>query len=215
MSKLEENMQTAQRREACTQERFWFRTEVHSTDAPSPWCMMSIKDILRGTSDFPGLLTYCQKYLDTSSCSEWRFTMQSYLDFIAQRADGTLLTTATWMRKFVLSHVDYAHDSRVPAAAAHDLMVVAAQIGEGLRLCPELLGNFPAQSYTESSGSTADSAELRPESSCIRSGSSSSCCSSRSSCSALPCASDVDACPVVATKCDDEMLRAHASPSTC
>lgn len=215
MSKLEENMQTAQRREACTQERFWFRTEFHNTDALSPWCMMTIKEIFRGTSDFPGLLTYCQKYLDTSSCSEWRFTMQSYLDFIMQRADGTLLTTATWMRKFVLSHAAYAHDSRVPAAAAHDLMVAAAEIGEGLRLCPEVMGNSPAQFYNESSGSTADSTELRAETSCIRSGSSSSPSSSRSSCSALRCASDVDACPVVATKCDDEVLRAHASQSTC
>lgn len=34
-------------------------------------------------------------------------TIQQYMKFIQQRASGEILTTASWLRKFVTTHPDY------------------------------------------------------------------------------------------------------------
>lgn len=34
-------------------------------------------------------------------------TIQQYLKFISRRASGEILTTASWIRKFVTEHPDY------------------------------------------------------------------------------------------------------------
>ena len=59
-----------------------------------------------------------------------------------RRANGELMTPATWMRQFVTSHPAYQHDSVINPEVAHDLMVACKEIGEGTRQCPELLGNI-------------------------------------------------------------------------
>jgi len=147
MSKLEENMQTAQLRDACTSGRFWFRTDIdraeQAAESKPTWSKLTIREILRGTESFVGLIPLCERYFNatnaeppvSSCCSK-------YLDFIAQRAEGKLLTPAAWMRLFVLSHPSYRQDSRVPAAAVHDLLAVSAAIGEGKQRCPELFGCY-------------------------------------------------------------------------
>jgi glutamate--cysteine ligase catalytic subunit len=52
------------------------------------------------------------------------------------------MSTATWIRKFVMEHRDYQHDSVVSDVIAYDLMVACREIGEGERVCPELLGDI-------------------------------------------------------------------------
>lgn len=150
ISKLEENMQTAQHRGACIGERFWFRTdilprpeaEVKNFFQPQPYALMTIKEVLGGTKTYPGLLPLCERYLDLVACdSETRGALKKYMDFVMDRAEGKTMTTATWMRNFVTSHPSYKCDSRVPADAAYDLMVAASEIGEGRRHCPEVLGD--------------------------------------------------------------------------
>jgi len=145
MSKLEENMQAAQRRSACTEERFWFRTKVlpeEQEDAKAPYAFMTIHEILMGFETFPGLIPLCRRHLDATGCdAETRRMLDQYLLLIERRAAGSLMTPAAWMRQFVLRHGSYQQDGRVPPAAAHDLMVVASEIGEGKRQCAPLLGD--------------------------------------------------------------------------
>mmetsp|Transcript_101710 Transcript_101710/g.286773 ORF Transcript_101710/g.286773 Transcript_101710/m.286773 type:complete len:677 (+) Transcript_101710:65-2095(+) len=142
MSKLEANMAAAQRGSACTAERFWFRTSVlpeEQDDANQPYALMTIHEILMGFETFPGLIPLCRQYLDATGCDvETKAVLDRYLLLIERRAAGSLMTTAAWMRRFVLQHESYKQDGRVPKAAAHDLMVAATEIGDGKRHCPEL-----------------------------------------------------------------------------
>merc|ERR1719291_158419 len=130
ISKLEDNMQAAQRREAVTKERFWFRPSTSVSARSSPPALLSVKEILMGKGAYAGLIPLCRRYLDEEGC-DWiaRAPLERYLDFIALRAEGVLPTPATWMRDFVLRHEAYRQDGRVPPAAAHDLMVAATEIG--------------------------------------------------------------------------------------
>jgi len=142
ISKLEESMQAAKRREAVTRERFWFRPSASASDTSAPPALLSVQEILMGMGAYAGLIPLCRRYLDEEGC-DWatRAPLERYLDFIALRAEGALPTPATWMRDFVLRHEAYQQDGRVPPAAAHDLMVAATEIGAGCRPCPELLGD--------------------------------------------------------------------------
>jgi glutamate--cysteine ligase catalytic subunit len=167
MSKLEENMQIAGQREACTNGQFWFRADIlprqdkSELSCPQPYEPMSIADILAGTDLFPGLIPLCEAYLDFVRCdSETRALLQKYMNFILQRAQGKMITTATWMRRFVMEHPSYKKDSRVPAAAAYDLMAMTAEIGQGRQPCPEVLGNIqiPVVEPAKSASQMADSA---------------------------------------------------------
>lgn len=151
MSKLEENMKTAQQKQACTEAKFWFRTKVipcqdmdpaeGSELGDEPYALMTVNEILIGQESYLGLIPLCRQYLDHSDCkAATRDLLTEYLAFIEKRAAGSILTTAKWMRNFVLSHEAYRGDCRVPPAAAYDLMVASAEIGNGRRECPELLG---------------------------------------------------------------------------
>lgn len=62
--------------------------------------------------------------------------------FLCRRAKGELITPATWMRRFILSHPDYQRDSVISPSIAHDLMMACSEIGNGTRSCPELLGDI-------------------------------------------------------------------------
>ena len=93
---------------------------------------------------FPGLLPLVRSYLDhieTEPRTHAKITQ--YLDFIAARARGDLMTPATWMRKFVYEHPKYKQDSIVSEEIAYDLMIACEEIGCGRRKCPEVVGDFP------------------------------------------------------------------------
>jgi glutamate--cysteine ligase catalytic subunit len=148
MSKLDENMSVAQRRSACNSERFWFRQHFDFAKADDAACgLMTINEIMNGNDNFIGLIPLCHEYLNkTHVVKETRQVLERYLDFIGQRAEGKLPTPATLMRRFVMSHPSYKNDSRVPEAAAHDLIMLAAEVGDGQRAWPDLLGCFVSQS---------------------------------------------------------------------
>mmetsp|Transcript_43278 Transcript_43278/g.92623 ORF Transcript_43278/g.92623 Transcript_43278/m.92623 type:complete len:689 (-) Transcript_43278:326-2392(-) len=164
MSKVEENMRRAQRRSAATAEKFWFRTRVlpqdssEEVDESELYAEMTVHEILMGGSNnsFPGLVPLLTQYLsegdlDDKTCS----ALRTYLPFIVARAEGSLITPATFMRNFVLQHESYQQDGRVPPAAAHDLVVAMDEIGQGLRCAPSLVG--------ESNSPLSSSETLSPE----------------------------------------------------
>lgn len=55
------------------------------------------------------------------------------------------MTTASWIRKFVLSHTDYKHDSVVSDKITYDLMRHMHDVSEGIVPCPELIGKFTSK----------------------------------------------------------------------
>lgn len=59
--------------------------------------------------------------------------MNKYLDFINKRATGEILTGASWMRQFVLSHPLYKQDSIVSDEIAYDMIYRLVQVGCSLR----------------------------------------------------------------------------------
>ena len=153
ISKLDENMRTAHKRGAVTGERFWFRSNLMPEEvgkascwtgptAPSNCELMTVEEILTGKGDqYPGLVPLCRTYLDFIGCdSITRAKVDTYLDFICDRASGKLLTTAGWIRQFVKAHPDYRGDSRVSQPVAYDLLMACRDIGEGKRHEPTLTG---------------------------------------------------------------------------
>jgi glutamate--cysteine ligase catalytic subunit len=148
LSKVDENMDRAHRRNAATSERFWFRaTEaagelLDGREGVSSVIEMSVDEILNGKKGtFPGLLPLIFAYLDEIHCDpETMGLVRSYMELIQRRASGELLTPAAWMRSFVTAHPEYRQDSVVPPGVAHDLVQAIADISEGRRQEPRLMG---------------------------------------------------------------------------
>jgi glutamate--cysteine ligase catalytic subunit len=105
---------------------------------------MTMSEIMCGKGDYyPGLIPLVYSYLDLIGCdSQTMVRVDQYLEHIKNRAEGKLVTPATFIRRFVRSHPDYKQDSVVSDSIAYDLMVACKDIGEGKRKCKEMLGNI-------------------------------------------------------------------------
>jgi len=140
LSLVDANMARAHLRNAATDQKFHFR----AMEGPSKGSVveLSVYEILAGKEDaFPGLVPMIYAYLDQINCeAETLELLRSYMELLLRRASGELLTAATWMREFVTSHPEYSHDSTISESVAHDLVQACADIGEGRRQEPTLLG---------------------------------------------------------------------------
>ncbi|GAA5821113.1 hypothetical protein JCM10212_002983 [Sporobolomyces blumeae] len=102
----------------------------------------TIDEIINGSSakSFPGLLGVVQRYLDGLQIAPGvREKLEKSLDLVRRRANGSLVTTATWMRNFVRSHPAYRHDSVVSQEINYDLVRAVDRIEKGELAAPELL----------------------------------------------------------------------------
>lgn len=164
LSKVDENLAFAQKRDAVRKEKFYFRRilkicpttgGVKEDDEMCPMkCRyepMTIDVIINGKEgEFSGLIPLINKFLDGVDVDfETRCTISQYLKFISKKASGEYLTTAQWMRQFVTEHADYKQDSVVNETVAYDLLKTCHEISNQGRKCPELFGN--PQSRTSSS----------------------------------------------------------------
>merc|ERR1712224_966189 len=63
---------------------------------------MTMSEIMCGKGDyFPGLIPLVHAYLDYINCDTiTRKRLNTYLDFIEKRANGDLVTPATWIRNY-------------------------------------------------------------------------------------------------------------------
>lgn len=171
ISKVDENMQTSQKRGAVLTEKFWFKKnitgisnggqadnsndtaadQVNSTDATNhdnengmdeEYELMTIDQIINGKGNFPGLVPLINSYLGSMDVdADTHCTIQQYLRLIQKRASGELLTTASWIRKEITGHEQYKQDSVVSERICYDLLKKAKDIQDGIRPCPELLGS--------------------------------------------------------------------------
>lgn len=125
ISKVDENMQKAQKRNAYRDERFWFRKNINSksvnstnhndsmtngeTNVDDEYELMTIDQIINGNgSTFPGLVPLINSYLSSMDVdTDTHCTIQRYIRLIQRRAAGELLTTASWIRQEVTNHPEY------------------------------------------------------------------------------------------------------------
>ncbi|KAG8948493.1 hypothetical protein FRC04_009701 [Tulasnella sp. 424] len=102
---------------------------------------MTINEIINGNGeDFPGLLGLINAYLNSLDVEfEQKRRMRKYIEFVKQRANGTLKTAATFIREFVRSHPTYKFDSVVSQEINYDLMKALDEIERGVRRANDFL----------------------------------------------------------------------------
>lgn len=167
ISRVDENMQKAQKRDALRQEKFWFKKrptqkqphdhlaeelKKENQEQDEEYELMTIDEIINGKKDnsFPGLIPLIHSYLGSMDVdADTHCTIQQYLRLIQKRASGELLTTASWIRNEIVTHPEYKFDSVVSDQINYDLLKKAHEIQEGLRPCPQLLGNCPRSKTTD------------------------------------------------------------------
>ncbi|XP_005044290.1 PREDICTED: glutamate--cysteine ligase catalytic subunit [Ficedula albicollis] len=158
LSKVDENMKVAQKRDAVRQGMFYFRKDIcKGGNAVVDGCgsaqngtgtnteeytLMSIDTIINGKEGvFPGLIPILNSYLENMEVDvDTRCTILNYLKLIKKRASGELMTVARWMREFIAQHPDYKQDSVITDEINYSLMWKCNQIAQGQAECPELLG---------------------------------------------------------------------------
>nr|XP_022918914.1 glutamate--cysteine ligase [Onthophagus taurus] len=160
ISKVDENMQNAQKRDALRTQQFWFRKDITTQISPpeanqcckgttdkshcDSFALLSVNDIINGKEgEFPGLIPLINNYLSGMDVdADTHCTIQQYLKFIQKRASGEILTTASWLRSFVTNHPHYRQDSKVTERINYDLLMTIDGIQQGEISCPELLGDI-------------------------------------------------------------------------
>ncbi|PYH92127.1 glutamate cysteine ligase [Aspergillus ellipticus CBS 707.79] len=155
VDKISESMEHAQKRNAATEERVWFRHSgwsstgqcerplrqrkgccVKSSGHTSPYALLTVDEIINGEdpkvpSSFPGLINIVWAYLQYKNTSlQEQKTIKPYLDVVSKRANGELPTPAQWMRSFVMGHEEYERDSHVGEKIRYDLMQEIVRMGE-------------------------------------------------------------------------------------
>ena len=152
LSKVDYNMGTAHKRDAVLHRKFHWRKNICDPQDETV-TSYTINEIINGCPEFEGLKAVVNKYLDVKSASgldpQIRAKLDSYVDFVSRRASGELITTAAYLRNFVLSHPSYEHDAVVNEEIAFDLTQECIEITfEGKRPM-ELFGPFAGTSTKE------------------------------------------------------------------
>jgi glutamate--cysteine ligase catalytic subunit len=209
ISKIDANMEAAHKRDAVTQQRFWFRRSHSANDYSAAsgtefkmLAQLSLGEIFNGSVEkgVVGLLHRVRAVLDREGCvGEERAKLEAYLDFVGRRASGQLKSTATWMREYVLAHPEYNSDSVVTEGICHDLMVRCVAVSKGV-LAAEDLVPLPSGWPTDGLPSHRASEDMKIVETCAASSRSSSCRSLEEAdwgsaaevASSLPCA---NVCP--------------------
>ncbi|KAJ2708356.1 glutamate--cysteine ligase [Coemansia spiralis] len=141
ITKMDINMERAHRRDAVLNEKFYFRRSAAADNDDDCVAEMTANEIVNGSANFVGLAPIVQMYLDQLGADgDVRERLDVYIDFIRGRADGSIMTTAAWIRAFVQGHPAYKRDSVVSAEINYDLILALDDVSSGRRPAPELLG---------------------------------------------------------------------------
>jgi len=90
-----------------------------------------------------GLIPTVRAYLEVINCDkDARAVVDNYLNLIQARVDGSLLTLASWLRKFVSVHPSYDGDSVLKSDVFYDVIETCVNITNGTIQAPQLLGPF-------------------------------------------------------------------------
>lgn len=97
---------------------------------------------------FPGLIPLIRGYIESINLDDSTLSrLNTYLDFVGDRAAGRVCTTATFIRNTILRHPAYRHDSVVSEEICHDLVKLCRDITSGASGAAELLGRFHLERY--------------------------------------------------------------------
>ncbi|KAI5611561.1 glutamate--cysteine ligase catalytic subunit, partial [Silurus asotus] len=156
LSKVDDNMKVAQKRNAVQESMFYFKKDIYKGCNPlfesqngvendadqEEYTLMSIDTIINGKEGvFQGLVPILNCYLENMEVDvDTRCTILNYLKLIKKRASGELMTMAKWMREFVAKHPQYKKDSVITDKINYDLLRKCDRIAKGEEQCPELLG---------------------------------------------------------------------------
>ncbi|OAV88455.1 hypothetical protein PTTG_08013 [Puccinia triticina 1-1 BBBD Race 1] len=163
LSKVDENMRRAQQRDAARSSLFHFRTQIQTKPNASSSSIdlkglippvqvdglqtefeeMTMDEIIHGkqSSQYPGLMHLVLSYVDQSDADDQvKEKIKKYLGFISARASGRLMTTASYIRKFVQEHPAYQRDSVVTSEINYDLICRIKAIEAGKYKAEELIG---------------------------------------------------------------------------
>uniref|UniRef100_A0A8C4A5E4 Glutamate--cysteine ligase n=1 Tax=Denticeps clupeoides TaxID=299321 RepID=A0A8C4A5E4_9TELE len=160
LSKVDENMKAAQKRNAVQEGMFYFRKDIFKgcspvfdgssaaqngldNDGHEEFTLMSIDTIINGKEGvFQGLIPILNCYLENMEVDvDTRCTILNYLKLIKKRASGELMTMAKWMREFVANHPQYKHDSVIDDKINFDFIKKCDRIARGEERCPDLIGD--------------------------------------------------------------------------
>jgi glutamate--cysteine ligase catalytic subunit len=158
IQRVSENMETAHRRDAVLNDKFWFRKNpfpnrphtaksngvngAQSASRPitppqipveEEYELMTIDEVINGQRSgddgFPGLIPLVESYLNSMNVDvETRCELATYLDLIRKRANGRLWTAAKWLRHYIGKHPGYNHDSDVSDEVQYDLLKAVEQM---------------------------------------------------------------------------------------
>eukprot|EP01059_Diplonema_ambulator_P022378 TRINITY_DN37667_c0_g1_i1.p1 TRINITY_DN37667_c0_g1~~TRINITY_DN37667_c0_g1_i1.p1 ORF type:complete len:710 (+),score=211.80 TRINITY_DN37667_c0_g1_i1:64-2193(+) len=157
LTKVDTNTARAHIKDAVRDKKFIMQKNIGKLDIlkdPSTveYCEMSVDEIFNGCEHFEGLIPVVKRYLQLAKEEEhdgkspedqakWvaaEKRVNAYLELLKRRANGSLLTTAQYLRKFVTTHPTYQKDSKVTPEIAYDVCTVCDQIASG-KLYPEEL----------------------------------------------------------------------------
>ncbi|KAL4221496.1 hypothetical protein ACF0H5_019753 [Mactra antiquata] len=145
LSKVDDNLNRASRRNAVLGDGFYFKTNIekHNTmngmmgDMISESCdkeyvQMTIDEIMHGKDEYKGVIYYMNKYIAASKefDAKTKLTMYRYIKLISDRASGKEKTRARWVRDIVENHPSYKHDSVVSDVINYDLMMKCVNMSD-------------------------------------------------------------------------------------
>jgi glutamate--cysteine ligase catalytic subunit len=135
-------MASAQKRDAVTKEKFWWRTSV-SVDSPDDFVELSADEIINGKSEIglSGVAALVEEWVDrqTNISEEQKLKLHNYISLVRRRAHGSSKTNARWMRDYVRSHNDYCKDSIVPECVVYDMLKLIHDVNWGKTKCHDLV----------------------------------------------------------------------------
>jgi len=142
ISQVAENMRRGQQRDAVHKQNFFFKhnPEDLSNETISEF---TLNQILNGHDGFPGFVPLVREFVKQEKMDAETFQIvDKYLTLISKRADGSLMTNATWIRNFVAAHPAYKKDSIISQEIAYDLLKTVGRIETKDLKVPEMYGDL-------------------------------------------------------------------------
>lgn len=148
ISRVDNNMAIAHKRDAVNTEKFFFRTNIQDKGAEAICSELTVNEIMNGKKDvFVGLVPLMKRYLDQlmDLDAKDRVKLDQYVELMSRRASGELMTAATYLRKRVKEHPEYKHDSVITEEIAYDLVKMADRISSKQEIPVEMYGDLLKQ----------------------------------------------------------------------
>lgn len=135
MSDVDRNMGKAHMRNPCNEQYLW-RKDVFAQSlgtSNEEFVLLTVAEIFNGGKGFIGLIPLVERFLaEDDHGSRNTQKIREYVEFIRLRSLGDIPTAAQYWRKFVTSHSDYQHDSRITPTIARDIVVRCHDLAIGV-----------------------------------------------------------------------------------